>query len=163
MKILNVAIHERDLRKVLSPYLEGHFFHATTFENWLMIKSCGYLTGKDVNGSLCPQRTSYGSRRGYICIFDWKNNSKETIREQSIKLNPFDPFGHSCDPVFVIFKNDIESNIIPNNVAVLETEYREMFVPHIECWHSKDIQLNTVKTVLIAEFHREKETGLFSP
>ena len=157
MKIINLKVHENEFKEKLSPYLIGKFFHITTFENWAKIQNSGQITGKNVNGSLCQQRVSYGPKRNYICIFDWKNNSVETIKQQLMKLYVFDPYGDKLAPVFVIFKDGIEKNIIQNKVAVYETGYRERFVPKVECWHSDNIPLSEIENVLITEYFRERK------
>jgi len=154
MKIINICAHVDELKEKLSPYLNGQLFHITTFENWTKIQKSGHITGRNVNGSLCQQRVSYGPTRNYICIFDWKNNLKEIIEQQLIKLHVFAPYADKFDPVFVIFDDGIEKNIIPNEVAVHETGYRERFVPKVECWHPDNIPLSEIKTVLITEYVR---------
>jgi hypothetical protein len=156
MKIINLKARGNELEEKLSPYLKGQLFHITTSENWIKIKKSGHITGKDVNDSLCQQRSSYGPKRNYVCMFDWKNNPEEIIEQQLTKLYVFDPYDEKNDPIFVIFKESIETNIIPNEVAVKETGYRERFVPKVECWHPDDIPLGKIKTVLITKYVRDQ-------
>ena len=141
-----------DLEKDLLPRLKGEVFHVTSIESYNGILKSRYI---DPNTDGIYQRNwecdCYGRKRGFVCLFDLRSLPIEKINLYRVRCDFIydSKFGETS--AYLMLAGPCYKSIIPNNVAVDETNHREYFVPHIEAWFPGRLQLNNIDKVLIVK------------
>jgi len=144
-----ISCLKTDLKAKILPLLINKVFHVTSEKRYTKIRETGVIKNnkdKKFKYTYAQSENSYGRKRGYVCLVDLRNISNELIEEMLMRyyfLMPTD-----WPPVFLILNEQYYENIISWQVAAEEVSYKEMYVPHIECWYPEDIQISKISEIL---------------
>lgn len=114
------------------PRLLGSVFHVTSGRALRDITAARavYSNGDGRFPFTFPQsQNSYGRMRGWVCLFDFRNVSGETIRDASVKFNFLKPT--KADPVFLFLDPCRFEQLVPWTHAPVGA----MVIPHVETWY----------------------------
>lgn len=154
-----------DFTDTLLDRLRGHVFHVTSLSSFRKIQTDGFIDTNEKSQYKTPFGfpSSYGRRKGYVCLFDLREKSNEDIR-----------FAHDCLPfthptrqlgplvAYLLLAESAFTKLISPEMAVKDVgAHRSMaWIPRIECWFPGQITLDFVSSVLSVDFDRETVTRL---
>mgnify|MGYP001558722902 CR=1 FL=1 len=158
MKTTSLKFINDDLHKVLLPLLEDTIFHMSTQEAYRQIIEDGKIkNNRDGQYQLnAMSDNSFGRKRGYICLFNFKDHDRAIVKETLVDYYYF------LDPDWFrrYYEDRVESKlayfilhskcyhlIIGNEVA---KESGDQYVPKTECWMENEISLDHIDNVLLA-------------
>lgn len=135
--------------------VDGLLFHSTS-ENGLI----GIINDKAIKpyDGTFPARwkvskdsTTYGLKNKYVCLFDFysvpiKYKLKFPSQWYNVVLcsTPFN-FLIELDYEF------LRDNLIPNEVAVKETNYSIKFIPYVESWYTQSVPISAFKNIIVMQ------------
>ena len=62
--------------------------------------------------------------------------------------------------VYLILSHNSHSILISNKTAALETGYREMMIPRVECWYPGDLPVESITEVIKVSIRRRPKRDL---
>lgn len=62
--------------------------------------------------------------------------------------------------VYLILSYNSHDILISNKTAALETEYREMLIPRVECWYPDDLPVENIAEAIIVSIRRRPKSDL---
>lgn len=141
-----------DLEAQLLPLLRNRVFHVTKEQSYRGILESGYVdSNSDCKYPQNWRSDCYGRKRKFVCLFDLRDLPDQVI----------DDFRSKCDflydrrfgetSAYLILAQSCYQTLIPNNVAVSETEYKEFFVPRLEAWYPGKLAISNVQMVLLVK------------
>ena len=150
----HISYINKDYRNDLLRHLTGRIFHVTTATAFDYIQEDNYIF-HNKSGRLPIHRSSensYGRKNGWVCLFDLRNQSNETIRDALIKYDFLRPnwlVDHKLEQTeshltYLFLKPASYSEIIPNS----QGQPYAFFVPQVECWYPGDMPLGHIDSVL---------------
>ena len=160
MKRSEYTFHNEELYEKLLPILNNNIFHVTSYERFEKIEKEGYIKSNK-NGELgftYPQsENSYGRKRGYICLFDLRNKTKEEIENGLDCFYFLDIYAFGNKQVYLILMEEYYTQLIDTEQAKADIGYTEMWIPNMECWYPEDLPLDNIKEVIIVNIQRDPE------
>ena len=140
----------------LLPLLLGRVFHVTAGDRLPLIRETGFVkTNRDGTFGDTYQRSrmSVGRKKGFVCLFDFRNATDEEIQ-----------WGLDCFPLLAPSFGDRIAFLIVSPPAyrelVLWNDIRSheltpfLRIPEVECWFPTDMPLSAVEEVLLVEVER---------
>jgi hypothetical protein len=133
-------------------------FHVTRESSLIGIRRSGYIDTNPTGQYATPFGfpSSYGRRKGYVCLFDLRGKTDEDIL-----------FGHDClsftHPValgdrvaYLILSSGAHDELIPEHDAILDIgeHCSRDWVPRIECWYPGPLSVSHISAILHADFRR---------
>lgn len=152
-----------ELRDKLLSKLKEKVFHVTSYDRYKIIEESGMIKS-NADGKLgftYPQsENSYGRKRGYICLFDLRDKTAEEIENA---LECFYFLGdHTLGDkqVYLILKDETYSELIDTTQAKAEIDFKEMWIPYVECWYPENLLLSNIQEIIIVNIEREPLSDL---
>lgn len=151
---LQRKISELALKTELLPDLKGQVFHVTSESSFIKIFETGAIE-PNTNGrfpyTFGQSTNSYGSKRGYVCLFDLRAVPDDKLDLGLSKYHFLNPSHTENRPVFLIMSPEIYGELIPWTTWKEENVLFEMAVPHIEAWYPGRIPVCKLTHVLHIE------------
>lgn len=152
MEIYNIKILKNREEELL-PLLRDKIFHyVNTYEKYEKILSSGEIKNnksKKFDFSYPQSENSYGSEKGYVCLFDLKKVTDEQLFGGEGILGILSKLYFLQYNIFFILKDDIEDSLISWERAEQERAYKKIYIPYGEYWFDGNINLNFVEKVII--------------
>jgi hypothetical protein len=142
------------------PLLRNKIFHVTSADKLNLIEKQGIIkpNAAGLLGLTFSQSAySYGRRRGYVCLFDLRNKSKETIEHALDGFYFLAPRPLGDTIAFLILSPAVESELITDQQAYAEIGYKEMYVPNVECWYPCALPLSQIEEIILVEIEGEQD------
>lgn len=152
------------LRSFLLPKLVNRVFHVTSADGCQGILSSGAIkNNKNENFNLTfPQsKSSYGRKKGYICLFDLRNTNDYQIDDALIHYYFLNPHFTKANPHFLFIDQELYPQLINWREAKEEIGHYGMWVPHIECWYPKDIIVDYITEIFAAKVEGRPSEEIF--
>jgi len=164
IKYIDQDHHDELLERLL-----GTIFHVTSKENFEQIKKDKYIGhNRDKRYKLnTSSEGSFGRKKGWVCLFDLREESKETIEETMFGYNFLGPNwfytqnnsdSEEANLVYLFFCLDEYQRLIPNVVGREElTKSRKggLIIPKTECWFPGDLSLKHIRHALFVKVIRK--------
>jgi hypothetical protein len=135
------------------PLLRGRVFHVTEEEKFDDIIRRGSIYSTRPGQfmlSFGRLKESYGSKRGWVSLFDLSNPHDADIRETLLRYYFFKSFHKDHGQICILFiAQDAWSSLISWQRARREVAGKELYVPFVEAWYPADIPLNLITDGLI--------------
>jgi len=150
-QITVICKDDNELKKKVLPLLKETVFHVTSVNAYKGIVSDRAIipnTDKKFSYTFPQSENSYGVKRGYICLFDLRNKNDDIIKKALMKFYFLNPYPNRNRSVFLILSPKLYFNLIDYTEAKKGTGYREMWIPHVECWYPGSIQLKDIDEVI---------------
>ncbi len=168
MIVEDIEYGDEDHTEDLLQRLRGSVFHITTKEAFDHIREDGQVFhNKDGRFPLnTSSESSFGRNRGWVCLFDLRDQSREIIDETLLRyyfLEPhwfmrYEPSFIVSHLAYLILHPQAYDEIVPNETARRvwsETNNYEHYVPTTECWYPGDISLAFVQRVLLVRIRKK--------
>lgn len=157
-----LIVEEREFEATATGLLKGHVFHATAAHCLPQIVAAGAVhpnRSGELRSPFSQSKNSYGVRRGYICLFDFRDHNDQFITSAfEIFLSAAVPkFAHR--PVFLVLNPSSYERLITSQTAQRETGGRELWVPYVECWHPAAIPLDLIDSAILMRVKRRPFDG----
>jgi len=162
-------------RKLLLDSLRNHVFHVTTRDAFKGIQQTGEISNN--RAGVFPINTSsqgsYGRLHGYVCLFDLRNKSEETIQHTLdcyYFLGPTWFMKHGkrflyWNLVYLFLKQEYHDLLIPNSKAFEHFRKTEEFlhtIPDTEAWIQERIPISWIEKALVVKI-REAAPDIDTP
>lgn len=147
MKHKKITCNYAELEEELLPQLKETVFHVTSAESLAgIIAKNKILPNIDnrFNFSHPQSNNCFGIRRGYICLFDLRDITAETLK-QSLDYQYFLSNHKWAINAFLILDVAAHNDLIPNEAA---TESHEMYIPEVEVWSPTPISLEKISDII---------------
>jgi hypothetical protein len=140
-----------ELQDAVLPLLRGRVFHladVAALDSFYRRGSipAGYR-GQFAAG-LCPAQTSYGAKRGYLCLFDFRVSAKSELEEAFIRHYFIKPFHYGNTYCYLSLAPSAWPKLIPWQHASSEVGTKELYIPFVEAWYPGDLPLDLVNDCL---------------
>ena len=144
------------LRLNILDQLRGNVFHVTSENSLSSIRQQGYIATNETGLLDTPFGfpSSYGRRKGYVCLFDLRGKSDADIQ-----------FGHDClcfthpsalgaHIAYLLLSGAAHCEIITESEAKRDVGPHGSWdwVPRLECWFPRDLPFDSIKSILHADF-----------
>lgn len=161
LKIEELEFVDFDPKEDLLKRLLGKVFHLTnsiSFDG--ILKDGSILNNRDGNFCFNPQSEgSFGMHHGYVCFFDLRNYTRETIKEILDMYYFVNPSWHQVrhssyvesNLVYLFLNQTVFPELIPFTAAREFLNISEKYyhcIPGAECWYPSDVPLSHIKSVL---------------
>ncbi len=146
-----MIINRRDLYNYLLPLLKDCIFHVTNMDGRIGIfNSMRIMNNHDgrFEFSYGQSVNSFGRKRGYVSLFDFRNKDKEEIEDCLLKFYFLNPKKSSNRPQFLILNDEDVSDLIVWEDVKDIYKPSEMIIPYHECWIEEYIPIAKIKYVL---------------
>lgn len=167
-KIETLQFIDEELKEKLLPHLENKVFHLTTIRAYDQIIADNEIKNNKDN-VLTPYKKpdhSFGSKKGWVCLFNLKGVAREEIDEiLSRSYNFLDPSFHrgelindkqESNLVYFILADNCHDMIIENACAKGTLDH---CVEKIECWINEKIPLDYIAKILKVKITRSVPKG----
>jgi hypothetical protein len=145
MRFKYFNIHQTAVFEKVLPLLKGTIFHCTTTDGLKGIMNDGFIK-PNIKGdfkSLLPNYNSFGFKKGYIHLFDFRNTDDNIISQT---YACYDFFKHDkenkCTNIIINY-DKIKSSLIPNSMS------DGWCIPKTECWCAVPIPTKYIKMVVV--------------
>ena len=143
MNTIDIACVAGERKTKLLPLLRGNIFHVTSFEALGAIIEEGIIknnrAGK-LKYSYPQSKISYGNKKGFICLFDFRNIKASDIYWSNRKYPIFSRDG------FLLLQDKYWIDIIRPQDRHLSI--KEMYIPESEVWYPRDIKTTIIETCI---------------
>ncbi len=157
--IIEYAFQPDELRDKFLPKLRERVFHVTSYERYKMIEEEGMIKS-NADGKLgytYPQsETSYGRKRGYICLFDLRDKTEDEIENALESFYFLGDHTLGDKQAYLIMHEETYADLIDTAQAKAEIGFKEMWIPYVECWYPRDLPLSSIKEIIILNITRPK-------
>ena len=167
MVIEEIEYVDEDYVEDLLRRLRGSIFHLTTKKSFELIREDGFvLHNKERRFALnVASEKSFGRSRGWICLFDLRELSREDIEDTLDRyyfLDPswfkqYEPDFTESNLAYLYLHPKAYAEIVPNETAMRvwqETKRYEHYVPKTECWYPGDMPLACVEKILLVRVYK---------
>lgn len=163
--IKKLTISKSSLEKQIIPLLKNTVFHCTSLSSYQGILESNAIYNNLENRfeySFSVSSNSYGRKKGYVCLFDFRNKKNKTIIEELLpKFYFLNPSFCKGKVVYFILNPSLYSNLIPNEKAKEEVGFSQMWIPYeFEVWYEEKISMDGIKEIIIVDIpdseYREK-------
>lgn len=142
--------------------LKGHVFHVTGAHCLPQIVESGAILPNLNLGFRSPfsqSENSYGVKRGYICLFDFRDHNDSFIESAfgAFLWSAIEKYAHR--PAFLIIDPSLYRNLINSQVAQRETGGKEVWIPYVECWYGGAIAIDAIASASIMHVERRPFDG----
>jgi hypothetical protein len=143
---------QNSLESALLPLLREQVFHVTNIEAYSKIVECDYLEC-NIDGKYSPtwNEQYYGKKRNLICLFDLRGITDDVVAKFRPRCDFLYDYHFGLTTAYLLLSKETYHDIIPNKVAVAETQYSEFFVPRLEAWYPRKLSISQVETVIIVK------------
>jgi len=136
----------------IASLLEGRVFHVTRLSHFDAI-----LIDREIkpngDGALA---TTFGNganaffrKRNCVCLFDYRLEPTDKIRDFRMRCSPFQPAGPDSDGIAILLlKADSYTALIPWTRWKEEDALSEMIVPYVEAGYSGSISIDLIDEVI---------------
>jgi hypothetical protein len=154
MNIEEIEYIRQDFKDDLLEHLLGTVFHLTTKTAFEQIKNDGYVYHNQ-NGRLGlnpSSEKSFGRNKGWVCLFDLRDETSDSIEETLMKYWFLAPswFAHlerefkEFNLAYLLLHPDEYWRLIPNEIADMG-----QYIPKEECWFLGNMPLRCLKKILL--------------
>jgi hypothetical protein len=157
MKVHKKQFREDELQEKLLPLLRDNIFHVTSRSAFQKIIKSKYIKSNQTGEfpfTFLQSQISYGRNRGYVCLFDLHFRNEEEIKNAISFFNHISPRKLGNNLAFLILDEIHNNKLISYKTAYSEVEYREMYIPKIECWYPGDLPIGHIKEVIKVSIQR---------
>jgi hypothetical protein len=167
-----ITVDSTQLLAVLLPRLRERVFHVTPIENLSGIEATGAIQNngdKKFAFASSMSENSYGRRRNWVCLFDFRGKGKKTLRNVRSDYMFEDPFQVVVHPflempedspvastAYLFLRGEAYSRLIPARNVQQEAVWRTL-IRKVECWYPGDIPLSLIESVLVVNIDRTNE------
>lgn len=148
---ISVICYGNQLKEKVLPLLLDTVFHVTSLWGYQGILK-DHLVKPNIGNQFpytFPQSAnSYGLKKGYICLFDLRNQTDEIIQEALMKFYFLNPFRNKNKSVYLILSPESYADLIDYTVAKKEVGYKGMWIPYVECWYPTTIPLERIEKII---------------
>jgi hypothetical protein len=139
MRIETLRCNTAELKEQMLPRLAGNVFHVTTGTGFCGIRKCRAIS-PNVDGRYpaCSSQSenSYGRSIGSVCLMDLRCADDHTIADALDRFYFLDPFTTSRVNVFLLLRQEVHSDLIPNKDGRGQAQGR-VIVPRVEVWYPR--------------------------
>lgn len=145
-----------DLPDRVLEMLLGRVFHVTSSASWLNIQAAGFIETNERARHETPfgVPSSYGRRKGYVCLFDLRGKSDEDIKEGHLRLPFTRPHQLGAVAVYLLIAPLAFPNIIDEEAAIQDAGSRD-WIPGIECWYPSPVSVDLIESAVTVDFELE--------
>lgn len=162
MNLVKIELLKEDCREKLLEYLDGEIFHLRPYKDYEKIISSNHLRNSR-DGKYCASpssENSFGGNRGYICLFDLRDQSDNNINN-GIELYNFtlpswfksvhETYNEYNLCYFILCKS-LYCKLIPNEEGRKQhIKTGENYIPYLEVWHPTEINLKDISKILLVK------------
>ena len=151
-----------DFQTATVALLKGRVFHVTAAHSLPQIVASGgilpNLEGR-FRSPFSQSSNSYGVKRGYICLFDFREHNKAFIEDafDCFLWSAVEKYAHR--PTFLVIDPSLYPNLVDSQTAQRETGGKEVWVPYVECWHTAEIPLSAIASAVVMHVQRRPYDG----
>jgi hypothetical protein len=161
----DLRVAEDDFQTAAVALLKGHVFHATGAHSLPQIVASNAILPnleRRFRSPFSQSDNSYGVKRGYICLFDFREHNEPFIESafECFLWGAVKKYAHR--PTFLIIDPSLHPNLIDSQTAQRETGGKEVWVPHVECWHAAAIPVNAIASATVMRVERRPFDGSFA-
>jgi hypothetical protein len=167
-----ITVDSTQLLTVLLPRLRERVFHVTPIDNLSGIEAAGAIQhngDKKFAFASSMSENSYGRRRNWLCLFDFRGKTEKTLRDVRSDYMFEDPFQVVVHPflempedspaastAYLFLHCEAYSRLIPAANVQQEAVWRTL-IRKVECWYPEDIPLSLIELVLVVNIDRTAE------
>jgi hypothetical protein len=147
----HIECKHSELEDTVLPLLIDTVFHVTNEKGFKGIMSDGFIrNNKDdiFEYSFSQSKNSYGRKKGYICLFDFRNKSEDIIQNALLKYYFLHPFHDENRTYFFQISAVTYPNLIDVTEAKREIGYSRVWIPKVECWFPHDFSIEYIEKVI---------------
>jgi len=150
--------------------LRGRVFHVTTHEAYSKIEAAGEISNNKsaqfyINTN---SQNSFGRLQGYVCLFDLRKDTPETISKTLDCYNFLGPTWFAkhtkkdtqWDLVYLSLSSKYYNRIIPNEAARKYSQHAGKtldWIPETEVWIEEHLPLSWIDTTLIVKIKHPRD------
>jgi hypothetical protein len=142
-----IQCQRSDLELLVLPLLRGRVFHITQGARFDDIIRHGSIDSTRA-GLLMPfigrSKEGYGSKRGWVSLFDLSAPYDTDIRETLLRYYFFKAFRQNAEICILFITPNAWSSLISWRRARREVAGKELYVPFVEAWYPAHIPLSLI-------------------
>jgi hypothetical protein len=144
-----------DLEYTLMPILRGRVFHMTKEEKLNDICRSGWIYSQQQAQFVFAGKTetTYGRKRGWVGLFDFRDKQDKDIKDALIRHWFFRTLCNAGTHAYLILAENACSSLISWKQAFREVGNKEFFVPFVETWYPGDMPLDLVSDCFVVTVH----------
>ena len=148
-----------DLPSQILPPLQETVFHVTREASLIGIRQDGYVDTNRDGRYETPFGfpSSYGRRKGYVCLFDLRDKTDEDVQFGQDCLSFTQPVALGHRVAYLILSPTAYDELISEHNAILDVgEHGSRdWVPRLECWYPRALPINRISTILHVDFRKQ--------
>jgi hypothetical protein len=141
-----------ELHQSVLPMLRGRVFHLAEAAAADAFRRRGFIEAQhhgQFGSALCPPQKSYGAKRGYVCLFDFRSQGKTDLEEAFILHYFLKPFHYGNAYAYLFLAAGAWTKLIPWKQASSEIGTKELYIPFVEAWYPGDLPFELISDCLI--------------
>ena len=155
-------VDESTFEKYATELLAGKVFHATAAHLLpAIVASSNLLPNRDgrLKSPFSQSSNSYGVKRGYVCLFDFRDASAELISSAFYRFLSGAIRKYAYRPTFLIVGDSLHAQLIPWQTAYSEIGYREVYMDGVECWYPSSIPIQAITSAEVMRVRKRRFDG----
>jgi hypothetical protein len=141
-----------ELHQSVLPLLRGRVFHLAEAAAVDSFRRRGFIEASrhgQFASALCSPQKSYGAKRGYICLFDFRRSGQTEVEEAFIRHYFLKPFHYGNAYAYLFLAPSAWAKLIPWKHASSEIGTKELYIPFVEAWYPDRLPFELVSDCLI--------------
>ncbi len=152
-----LTVEDGDFEAAATELLRGHVFHVTAAHSLPQIVGMGAILPNSDGRFRSPfsqSTNSYGVKRGYVCLFDFRKPNKPHIPSAFECFLGSAVAKYARWPSFLTIDSALYDELITSDTAQRETGGAEVWVPYVECWYPRAISLQAIASATVIRVKR---------
>jgi hypothetical protein len=152
-----LTLRDETLEDQLLPLLRDRVFHVTSLSRFQAIRErCCIKSNRDgsLGDTFAQSKISLGRSKGWVCLFDLRNQTPEAIQRGLECLYFLAPHQLGDHIAFLLLRLNAYNQLItwPNIAAI--TDLAAFRIPRVECWFPGDLPISLLGDVLLIQIVR---------
>jgi len=158
-----------DYAKFIEKVTSEKIFHITRYEHYLAILRDGYIMGGKNPEKNWPNYSSFFVNLGCVCVINNKKayraempKSEADLYSSNFNFSSLRFIAHyyGSTPVFLIFSDDMENELLSWKLCKEQNKLSEKVVPYYEAGYKGDIPLSKIEKAILLDLAAPEDAGL---
>ena len=152
-----LTLREETLEDQLLPLLRDRVFHVTSLSRFQAICGSGYIKSNrdgSLGGAFARSEISLGRGKGWVCLFDLRNQTTEAIQRGLECLYFLAPRQLGDHIAFLLLHSTAHNQLVTWADIATNTDLAAFRIPRVECWFPDNLPISLLEGALLVQIVR---------
>jgi hypothetical protein len=152
-----LTLRDETLEDQLLPLLRDRVFHVTSMSRFQAIRESGCIKSnrdRSLRDTFAQSKISLGRSKGWVCLFDLRNQTPEAIQRGLECLYFLAPRQLGDHIAFLLLHSTAYNQLVTWADIAMNTDLTAFRIPRVECWFPDDLPITLLEEALLIQIVR---------